>query len=87
MDLLESLREKYPQAASSMTEEQQAAVLRLQERLQAIDHKVKEYRESSEHHGEPLHSYLRASGFTVDEIWIYSPQLGGEVDADEPDWV
>ena len=87
MNLLEALQERYPEAAKSMTEEQKTQVLRIQDRLQAIDQKVKEYRESREHHREPLYAYLRSSGFTNDEIWIYSPHIGGEVGADEPDWV
>jgi hypothetical protein len=87
MNLLEALQEKYPEAVRSMTEEQKAQALRIQNRLQAIDRKVKEYHESREHHREPLYSYLRASGFTNDEIWIYSPHIGGEVGAHEPDWV
>jgi hypothetical protein len=87
VNLLEALREKYPEATSSMTEEQKTQALRLQDRLQAIDQKVKEYRESLEHHGQPLYSWLKASGFADDEIWIYSPHIGGEVGVDEPDWV
>jgi hypothetical protein len=86
-NLLEALRAKYPEAADSMTEEQKAKVLQLQDRLQAIDQEVKEYRESDQHHGESLYSYLKASGFTDDEIWIYSPHIGGEAGVDEPDWV
>jgi hypothetical protein len=87
MNVLEALRNKYPEAANSMTEEQKAQALRVQDRLQAIDQKVKEFRESPEHHGQSLYAWLRASGFTNDEIWIYSPHIGGEVGADEPDWV
>jgi hypothetical protein len=87
MNLLESLQGKYPESAASMSEEQKAEVLRIQERLQAIEQKVEEYRGSLELHGKPLYWYLRASGFTNDEIWIYSPHIGAEVGAAEPEWV
>ena len=87
MDPLAALEEKYPESARSMTEEQKATARSIQERLQAIDQKVKEYHRSGEQKGMPLYWYLRTNGFTNDEIWIYSPHIGGEVGADEPEWV
>ena len=59
MNLLAALQEKYPEAARSMTAEQKATALRIEQRLQAIDENVKEYRESRDHHAEPLYSSLR----------------------------
>jgi hypothetical protein len=87
MSLLAKLQEKYPEAVGSMTEEQKAKLLSMEERLQAIDEQVKEYCQSGKGREQPLYWHLRAHGFTSDEIWIYSPHIGGEVGADEPDWV
>jgi hypothetical protein len=56
MNVLEALRNKYPEAANSMTEEQKAQALKFQDRLQALDQKVKEFRESHEHHGQSLYA-------------------------------
>ena len=58
----------------------------MQKRLEAIDMEVKEYCSSTEDQ-KKLYWHLIDRGFTNDEIWIYSPNIGGDVGADEPDWV
>ena len=83
MDFIEKFQARHPEA----TEEQKEKALALDKRLRAIDIEVKKYRSKDKENRKELYWYLIDRGFTNDEIWIYSPHIGGDVGADEPDWV
>ena len=71
----------------SMNDEKKVEYLATKERLKQIAEAVHEYESSADEQALPLYHYLRARGFSNDDIWIYSPHIGGDVGADEPDWV
>ena len=82
MNLTDQIKKRFPY----VTDDDLVKATAMQKRLEAIDMEVKEYRSSAEEQ-QKLYWHLIDRGFTNDEIWIYSPHIGGDVGADEPDWV
>jgi len=70
-----------------MTGEDRARFEALQARVREVAEAVRAYKSAGGEPSQPLYHYLRDHGFSNDEIWIYSPHIGGEVGADEPEWV
>ena len=87
MNLLEQICACHPDLARTMTQEQKKSILVAGERLHAIDLAVKAFSAKKKGKHQALYWHLRELGFTNDDIWIYSPHIGGEVGADEPEWV
>ncbi len=81
------MTEKREAILPAMSDEKKAEFARMQARLRAIDKAAREYLATKSEDSPFLHDYLVERGFTNDEIWIYSPHIGGEVGVDEPDWV
>jgi hypothetical protein len=70
-----------------MTDEKKVELTAIENRVRLVAEAVLEYELVEEKQIQPLYYYLRDLGFSNDEIWIHSPHIGGNVGADEPDWV
>jgi len=81
------ISERHRTIINSMTGEQRAQFGAIQARVREVAEAVRAYKSAGGDPSQHLYHYLRDHGFSNDEIWIYSPHIGGEVGADEPEWV